>query len=204
VNLLASILRALGAVVVLAGCALALWINVRDGGAGPPSTDQNIHTRSAMGCTLELAIAVGGTLFLAAHVVQSGFTCSSCSWQGMKVFVILLGIPVVFMVVLLRGFGEEWRRMNAPEKRLNWLREGDHRAFLERAIDQCAKEHGGKPVGEPSTWPAKQPNGAAITGFSARGAWWLEYMGVHGKDWIGPLDDDRIRDITNPRPPLGA
>ena len=76
--------------------------------------------------------------------------------------------------------------------RFVWIRiGGDHRAELERAIGDCAREHGGVAVGSPSvaTHPAK---GRSTTCLEASNAWLLEPMAVHGKGWTSPVPSTKL------------
>jgi hypothetical protein len=84
-----------------------------------------------------------------------------------------------------------------------WLRLGDHRAELERAVAACAAEHGGRGVGDPSVSARADSTGQKFTCLEAAGSWWLAYMRVHGSDWVGPATTDMVRDLLHPRPTLG-
>jgi len=85
-----------------------------------------------------------------------------------------------------------------------WLRLGDHRAEMDRAIARCASENGGKTVGDPSVRARADSTGQEFTGLEASGGWWLDFMRVHGTDWLGPVPADKVRDVLHPRPPLGS
>lgn len=89
-------------------------------------------------------------------------------------------------------------------RRFVWLRLGDHRSEMDRAIAACAAEHGGSPVGAPTVLSRTDQVGERFTSLEASGPWWREYMAVRGKDWVGPVSADEVRDILRPRRPLGT
>src|SRR5688572_11536730 len=87
------------------------------------------------------------------------------------------------------------RMQRAP--RYIWLRHGDHRVAIERAIAVCASEHGGEARGQPTVIAHRDADGHVFTGLEAAGSWWLEYMRVHGHEWTGPISRDQASDILD-------
>jgi len=82
-----------------------------------------------------------------------------------------------------------------------WLKLGDHMLETERICTQNRAEHGGKLVGEPSSWMSKYKGSEGfVTFLEATGPWWHEYMAVHG--WKGPVSEDDFLDIFDPEPPV--
>ena len=94
--------------------------------------------------------------------------------------------------------------MSPREPRYAWIAVGDLKAIAERAIAECVTEHGGKAVGEPTITVHRSGDGAVLTGLEASGTWWFDYMRVHGARWQGPLSEDKVKDVVDPRPPLGG
>ena len=90
------------------------------------------------------------------------------------------------------------------EPRHIWLRHGDHRGALDRAIAACAGQHAGNAIGRPTVVVHRDGDGHVFTGLEASGAWWLEYMRVHAKGWTGPISRDKASDILDPQQPLGG
>lgn len=90
------------------------------------------------------------------------------------------------------------------EARYIWLRHGDQRAVLERAIAESARAHRGEAAGRPTIAVHEDADGNVFTGLEAAGAWWVEYMRVHGKEWTGPISRDQAADILDGRRPRGA
>ena len=89
------------------------------------------------------------------------------------------------------------------EPMLMWSKPGSHLPELERALDQNAREHSGRALGEPNAFIRDYTSGP-ITVLCAKGGWWTEYMRVHGKDWKGPVEADEgfleiVRDLGKPR-----
>ena len=78
-----------------------------------------------------------------------------------------------------------------------WLRYGDHRVAIERAIAVCASENGGEARGQPTVIAHRVGDGHVFTGLEAAGNWWLEYMRVHEHEWTGPISRDQASDILD-------
>lgn len=82
------------------------------------------------------------------------------------------------------------------------MKRGQHLEEAERICAQNRTEHGGRLVGEPSSWtmPYSGPEGV-ITLLEATGRWWHDYMAVHG-GWVGPAPEDEFLDFLDPQQPI--
>lgn len=76
-----------------------------------------------------------------------------------------------------------------------WLRLGDHSAEMNQAIASCAAEHGGKTVGQPTVIARADATGQEFTSLEASGEWWVAYMRVRGREWVGPVAADTVKDL---------
>ena len=85
--------------------------------------------------------------------------------------------------------------MSHHAQRFVWLRLGNHRAEVERAVAACAAEHGGKTVGQPTVISRADATGQEFTSLEASGDWWLAYMRVRGAEWLGPVAADTVKDV---------
>jgi hypothetical protein len=62
---------------------------------------------------------------------------------------------------------------------------GNGRSAIEEGIRQCAAEHGGRVVGQPSL---KERNGLAWLTVDKANDWWAEWMAVHSPSmWVAAL-----------------
>jgi hypothetical protein len=81
--------------------------------------------------------------------------------------------------------------------RYTWFRLGDNTREVDRAIAQCARENGGRLVGAPTRAHRHAGDGRSVTVLQAAGRWWLDYMKVRGKEWVGPATQEQIADILD-------
>jgi hypothetical protein len=62
---------------------------------------------------------------------------------------------------------------------------GNQRSAIEAGIRQCASEHGGRVVGQPTL---KQQNGQTCLTVDKASEWWAEWMAVHSPSmWVDAL-----------------
>jgi hypothetical protein len=75
--------------------------------------------------------------------------------------------------------------------RFVWIRVGDHKAEAEQMIQQNARDHRGKVIGDPTVLVRTGKLGA-VTVLSASGHWWHEHLAVRTAWGIAHPDNDDV------------